>query len=85
MGFYRLQNEHYFNENALWTQTLSMTFRGCAKVIIHVWSYDFYDTTFQLNNSNVTFLVPRRNSLAQSSTTDEYVATQFSYFGHMRF
>ena len=26
-----------------------------------------------------TFFAPRQNSLAQSSTTDAYVATQFSY------
>ena len=29
--------------NALLTQTLSMTLRLRAKVLLHVWSYDFYD------------------------------------------
>ena len=31
--------------NALLTQTLSMTLRVRAKVLLHVWSYDFYDMT----------------------------------------
>ena len=30
-------------ENALLTWTLSMTLRIRAKVLLHVWSYDFYD------------------------------------------
>ena len=29
--------------NALLTQTLSMALRLRAKVLLHVWSYDFYD------------------------------------------
>ena len=45
MGFYRLQKEHFYYENALLTRTLSMTLRKRAKVSLHVWSYDFYDTT----------------------------------------
>ena len=32
-------------ENALLTPTLSMTSRVRAKVLLHVWSYDFYDMT----------------------------------------
>ena len=32
-------------DNALLTQTLSMTLRVRAKVLLHVWSYDFYDMT----------------------------------------
>ena len=43
-GFYRLQNKHKFNvKNALLTRTL--TLRMCAKVLLHVWAYDFYDMT----------------------------------------
>ena len=30
---------------ALLTRTLSMTLHVRAKVLLHVWSYDFYDTT----------------------------------------
>ena len=33
MGFCRLQNEHYFNKNALLIGTMSMTLRVCAKVL----------------------------------------------------
>ena len=33
------------SENALLTRTLSMTLRLRAKMLLHVWSYDFYDTT----------------------------------------
>ena len=29
--------------NALLTRTLSMTLRVRAKLLLHVWSYDFYD------------------------------------------
>ena len=32
-------------ENALLTRMLSMTLRIRAKVLLHVWSYDFYDMT----------------------------------------
>ena len=32
-------------ENALLTLTLSMTLRLRAEVLLHVWSYDFYDKT----------------------------------------
>ena len=32
-------------ENALLTGTLSMTLPLRAKVLLHVWPYDFYDTT----------------------------------------
>ena len=31
-------------ENALLTQTFSMMLCLRAKVLLHVWSYDFYDT-----------------------------------------
>ena len=31
-------------ENALLTRTLPMTLRLRAKVLLHVWSYNFYDT-----------------------------------------
>ena len=31
-------------ENALLTRKLSMTLLLRAKVLLHVWSYDFYDT-----------------------------------------
>ena len=46
IGFYGLQNEHLFQyENALLTPTLSMTLRIRPKVLLDVWSYDFYDMT----------------------------------------
>ena len=32
-------------ENTVLTRTLSMTLRIRTKVLLHVWSYDFYDTT----------------------------------------
>ena len=32
-------------ENTLMTRTLSMTLCVRAKVLLHVWSCDFYDTT----------------------------------------
>ena len=35
----------FHEENALLTRALSMTLRKCAKVFLHVWSYDFHDTT----------------------------------------
>ena len=42
--FYRLSKWTIFQEeNALLTQTLSMTLLVHAKVLLHVWSYDFYD------------------------------------------
>ena len=48
MGIHCLQKAHYFNKNALLTRTLSMTLRMCAIVLLHVWSYDFYDTMLSL-------------------------------------
>ena len=30
-------------ENALLTLTLSVTLRVCAKMLLHMWAYDFYD------------------------------------------
>ena len=46
MGFYRFQN-YYVNKKrkALFARALSMTLRLRAKVLLHVWSYDFYDMT----------------------------------------
>ena len=34
-----------WNENTLLLRTSSMTLRIPAKVLLHVWSYDFYDMT----------------------------------------
>ena len=42
MGLYRLQNE------ALLTRALSMTLRLIAKVLLHLWSYDFHDMTLSI-------------------------------------
>ena len=46
MGFKSLRNSSIQQENALLTRTLSMTLRLHAKVLLHVWSYDFYNMTF---------------------------------------
>ena len=32
-------------ENVLLTRTLLMTLRLRAKILVHIWVYDFYDTT----------------------------------------
>ena len=40
-------------ENALLTRTLSMTLRLRAKVLLHVWSYDFYNMSSPPNNNDV--------------------------------
>ena len=45
IGFYRLRSGHIFKKNALLLRTSSMTLRIPAKVLLHVWSYDFYDMT----------------------------------------
>ena len=43
MGFYRLQNEHYFNKKKHIADTDVV--KCTCKVLLHVWSYDFYDMT----------------------------------------
>ena len=48
LDFYRLKNGQWAifqEENALFARRLSITLRVRAKVLLHVWSYDFYDTT----------------------------------------
>ena len=53
-SLYSAQVEHYFNEKkALLTCTLSVTLGVLAKVLLHVWSYDFITQHYALNNSNV--------------------------------
>ena len=39
--------------NALLTRTLSMTLPVRAKVLLHVWSYEFMKRRYPLNNSDV--------------------------------
>ena len=48
MIFYRLQNEHYFNKNRIVDTTLSVTLRVRSKMLLHLWSYDFYDTMLSM-------------------------------------
>ena len=43
-GFCSFKVEKIQEENALLAQALSVTLRLRAKVLLHVWSYDFYDT-----------------------------------------
>ena len=43
--FIALKVNIFQQENALLTRTLSMALRVRAKVLLHVCSYDFYDTT----------------------------------------
>ena len=45
IGFYRLRSGPIFNEFTLLLRTSSMTLCIPAKVLIHMWSYDFYDMT----------------------------------------
>ena len=47
---------HYFIKKRNFIRTLSMTLRVCAKVLLHVWSNDFYDTTLSIDsNMTLTF------------------------------
>ena len=45
MGFYCLQNEHYFNKKKQIVDMDVVNGVTLTKVILHMWSYDFYDTT----------------------------------------
>ena len=63
MEFYCLQNEVYFDKNALLTWTLSIMLRMRHKVLLHVWLYDFvhritetsYDYLVSLRHCSVTY------------------------------
>ena len=47
-----------FKMNALLTRTLSMTLRKRAKLLLLVWSYDFYDTTLSIDSNMTLTFVP---------------------------
>ena len=44
MVLYRFHNDHYLTRKRIVDKVLSMTLRVRAEVLLHVWSYDFYDT-----------------------------------------
>ena len=44
-NFISIERIFFQYENTLLTRMLSITLHVYAKVLLHVWSYDFYDTT----------------------------------------
>ena len=46
MGFYRLQNEIVSERKCIVDTDVVNDVMCMAKVLLHMWSYHFYDTTF---------------------------------------